>query len=113
VNGVLFSVWAPQASRVSVVGDFNQWDGRLHQMRKRVDSGLWELFAPGVCEGTNYKYEIVGPNGHLQPLKADPMGFCGEMRPSTASIVTRTDNFTWHDEAHMAARQGPAPGAGR
>ena len=57
------SVWAPQAQRVSVVGDFNQWDGRLHQMRKRVDSGLWELFAPGVGEGTNYKYEIIGPNG--------------------------------------------------
>jgi 1,4-alpha-glucan branching enzyme len=112
VDGVLFSVWAPQASRVSVVGDFNQWDGRLHQMRKRVDSGLWELFAPGVGEGTNYKYEIVGPNGHLQPLKADPMGFGGEMRPSTASVVTRTDNFTWHDEAHMAARQGAGARSG-
>ena len=112
VNGVLFSVWAPQASRVSVVGDFNQWDGRLHQMRKRVDSGLWELFAPGVGEGTNYKYEIVGPNGQLQPLKADPMGFGGEMRPSTASVVTRTDNFTWHDEAHMAARQGAGARSG-
>ena len=106
VAGTLFAVWAPQALRVSVVGDFNKWDGRLHQMRKRVDSGLWELFAPGVGEGTNYKYEIVGAGGILQPLKADPMGFGGEMRPSTASVVTRTDRFEWHDEAHMAARQG-------
>ena len=106
VDGVLFAVWAPQAQRVSVVGDFNRWDGRLHQMRKRVDSGLWEIFAPGVGEGTNYKYEIVGANGKLQPLKADPMGFGGEMRPSTASVVTNTDSFDWHDEAHMGARLG-------
>ena len=81
-------------------------------MGKRVDSGLWELFAPGAGEGTNYKYEIIGPNGDIQPLKADPMGFCGEMRPSTASVVTRTDNFTWHDEAHMAARQGAGARSG-
>lgn len=106
MEGVLFAVWAPNALRVSVVGDFNRWDGRLHQMRKRIDSGLWEIFAPGVSEGTNYKYEIVGAGGHLQSLKADPMGFGSEMRPSTASVVTRTDNFAWHDEAHMAARQG-------
>ncbi len=113
VDGVLFAVWAPQAKRVSVVGDFNQWDGRRHTMRKRVDSGLWELFAPGVGEGTVYKYEIVGAGGGLLPLKADPFGFAGEMRPSTASIVSRTDNFTWGDDAHIAwrttaeARRGP------
>jgi 1,4-alpha-glucan branching enzyme len=104
VDGVLFAVWAPQAKRVSVVGDFNGWDGRRHTMRKRVDSGLWELFAPGVGEGTVYKYEIIGPSGNLAPLKADPFGFAGEMRPSTASIVSRTDNFVWSDEEHMSWR---------
>ncbi len=104
VDGILFAVWAPQARRVSVVGDFNQWDGRRHTMRKRVDSGLWELFAPGLGEGTVYKYEIVGVGGNLVPLKADPFGFGSELRPSTASIVARTDNFTWDDEAHMASR---------
>src|SRR5579862_3137470 len=96
-TGTHFAVWAPNAQRVSVVGDFNRWDGRCHQMRKRVDSGLWEIFAPGVGEGTVYKYEIVGSGGQLLPLKADPFGFGAEMRPSTASIVTRTDNFAWGD----------------
>ena len=106
-------MWAPQAQRVSIVGDFNQWDGRRHTMRKRVDSGLWELFAPGLGEGTVYKYEIVGAGGNLVPLKADPFGFGSEMRPSTASIVARTDSFTWGDDAHLAwrstadARRGP------
>jgi 1,4-alpha-glucan branching enzyme len=113
VDGVVFAVWAPQARRVSIVGDFNEWDGRRHTMRKRVDSGLWELFAPGLGEGTVYKYEIVGVGGNLVPLKADPFGFGSEMRPSTASIVARTDNFTWGDDAHLAwrstadARRGP------
>ena len=74
-DGVLFAVWAPHAQRVSVVGDFNQWDGRRHTMRKRIDSGIWEIFAPGLGEGTVYKYEIVGPGGNLVPLKADPFGF--------------------------------------
>ena len=104
VDGILFAVWAPQAQRVSVVGDFNQWDGRRHTMRKRVDSGLWELFAPGLGEGTVYKYEIIGVGGNLVPLKADPFGFGSELRPSTASIVARTDNFTWGDEEYMAWR---------
>jgi len=78
-----------------------------------VDSGIWEIFAPGVGEGTNYKYEIVGLHGGLLPLKADPFGFGGELRPSTASVVARTDNFVWGDDAHMAwrasadARRGP------
>ena len=104
-EGVLFAVWAPHAQRASVVGDFNQWDGRRHTMRKRIDSGIWEIFAPGIGEGTVYKYEIVGPGGNLVPLKADPIGFGSEMRPSTASIVARTDNFTWGDETHLAWRQ--------
>jgi 1,4-alpha-glucan branching enzyme len=104
VEGVLFAVWAPQAQRVSIVGDFNHWDGRRHQMRKRIDSGLWEIFAPGIGEGAVYKYEIVGRDGTLLPLKADPFGTAGEMRPSTASIVTRTDQHVWNDATHMSVR---------
>ncbi|MCS0496367.1 1,4-alpha-glucan branching protein GlgB [Ancylobacter sp. MQZ15Z-1] len=109
VEGTRFAVWAPNAARVSVVGDFNRWDGRTHQMRKRVDSGLWEIFAPGVGEGTIYKYEIISGDGRLLPLKADPFGFKGELRPATGSVVARVDNFEWHDEAHITARaQGAA-----
>ncbi len=104
VAGTGFAVWAPNARRVSVVGDFNRWDGRLHPMRKRVDSGIWEIFAPGVGEGTVYKFEIVGAGGVLLPLKADPFGFAAEMRPSTASIVARTDQFAWTDADYLAAR---------
>jgi 1,4-alpha-glucan branching enzyme len=104
VDGVHFAVWAPDAQRVSVVGDFNEWDGRRHQMRKRVDSGLWEIFAPGLGEGVMYKYEIVAPDGVVLPLKADPFGFGSELRPSTASVVTRTDHFEWDDAAYIAER---------
>ena len=106
VKGVHFAVWAPNADRVSVVGDFNDWDGRRLQMRKRIESGIWEIFAPGVAPGTIYKYEILGRFGILQPLKADPVGFEGELRPSTASVVTRPDAYPWHDEAFLAERQG-------
>ncbi|VTZ48895.1 1,4-alpha-glucan branching enzyme [Methylocella tundrae] len=105
VDGVHFAVWAPHAARVSVVGDFNGWDGRLHQMRKRVDSGLWEIFAPDVIEGTAYKYEIISRDGRLLPLKADPVGFAGEFRPSTASLVARTDKFTWSDADYLDHRR--------
>lgn len=97
IDGVHFAVWAPRAQRVSVVGDFNAWDGRRHQMRKRIDSGLWEIFAPGVEEGFVYKYEIISNDGRLLPLKADPVGFSGELRPSTASIVAHTGSFVWTD----------------
>nr|WP_312861435.1 1,4-alpha-glucan branching protein GlgB [Segnochrobactrum spirostomi] len=107
--GVRFAVWAPNAQRVSVVGDFNDWDGRRHQMRKRVDSGLWEIFAPGVGEGAVYKYEIVGVHGALMPLKADPFGYASELRPSTASVVARTDRFAWQDDAYLAARAAGDP----
>jgi 1,4-alpha-glucan branching enzyme len=104
VDGVRFAVWAPQAKRVSVVGDFNAWDGRRHAMRKRVDSGLWEIFLPGVTEGARYKYEILGRDGVVGPLKADPVGFAAELRPASASIVTRTDRFAWSDAAWLAQR---------
>jgi 1,4-alpha-glucan branching enzyme len=105
VDGVLFALWAPNASRVSVVGDFNQWDGRRCQMRKRFDSGLWEFFAPGLGAGVVYKYEVVSADGVLQPLKADPFGFEAEQRPSTASVVATTDDFSWTDSAYMEKRQ--------
>ena len=104
IAGVHFAVWAPNAGRVSVFGDFNAWDGRRHPMRKRIDSGLWEIFAPEIGTGTVYKYEIVSGSGELQPLKADPFGFAAELRPSTASIVASTEAFPWRDGAWMAAR---------
>ncbi len=104
-QGVHFAVWAPNARRVSVVGDFNAWDGRRGQMRKRIDSGLWEIFMPGAGEGAAYKYEIISAKGELLPLKADPFGFGSEMRPSTASVVARVDRFEWHDEAYLQARR--------
>ena len=87
VAGVYFSVWAPCAMRVSVVGDFNLWDGRRHQMRRLGDSGIFELFIPGLASGLIYKYEIKNSHGDPQ-LKADPYGNFCELRPNTASAVT-------------------------
>lgn len=87
VAGVGFVVWAPNAQRVSVVGDFNFWDGRRHAMRVR-GNGYWEIFVPGARVDDKYKYEIVSRSGHLLPLKSDPVGFFNEMRPATASVVT-------------------------
>ena len=104
-----FAVWAPNARRVSVVGDFNGWDGRRHAMRKRVDTGVWEIFVPGLREGAIYKYEIIGAGGELLPLKADPVGFRAELRPSTASIVCGTTGFEWSDGEWMAARARREP----
>jgi 1,4-alpha-glucan branching enzyme len=104
VAGVHFAVWAPNAARVSVVGDFNVWDGRRHVMRKRVDTGVWEIFVPGVAEGALYKYEILGAAGDVLPLKADPVGFGSELRPSTASMVRDTSKFPWTDGAWGEAR---------
>jgi 1,4-alpha-glucan branching enzyme len=106
VDGVAFSVWAPNARRVSVVGDFNYWDGRRHAMRKRVEAGAWEIFVPGVPIGSLYKYEIVGAHGGLLPLKTDPVGFEQEPPPSTASRIVGPPRHEWGDSAWMAARQG-------
>jgi 1,4-alpha-glucan branching enzyme len=112
VQGVHFAVWAPRAARVSVVADFNGWDGRRAQMRKRVDSGIWEIFIPGAGEGNCYKYEIVGPDGRLQPLKADPFGFAAQLRPETASVVASIRGFAWSDGDWLARRaQTPAHSA--
>ena len=103
-EGVHFAVWAPNASRVSVVGDFNDWDGRRLAMRRRVESGLWEIFAPGVAPGTRYKYEVVSRDGAVLPLKADPVGFQGELRPSTASEVVDPVPHGWTDARFLAER---------
>ncbi len=105
VAGVHFAVWAPNAERVSVVGSWNDWDGRRHQMRKRIESGIWEIFAPGIEPGVIYKFEIVGPGGALLPLKADPVGFESELRPSTASVVTKPESFSWTDDPYLEARR--------
>jgi 1,4-alpha-glucan branching enzyme len=102
-EGVGFAVWAPNAQRVALVGDFNGWDGRRHPMRRRIDSGVWEIFMPGLGPNEAYKYEITGADGALQPLKADPFGAAAELRPATASIVWSGTDYVWHDEAHKQA----------
>ena len=86
-DGTAFAVWAPNASRCGVVGEFNGWDGRRHPMRLRRECGVWELFVPGVAAGARYKYELRDAQGALLPLKADPYGRAAELRPSTASVV--------------------------
>ena len=103
VDGVNFAVWAPNAWRVSVVGDFNGWDARLHPMQPRENSGIHELFLPGLGAGTPYKYDVVG-HGNYNALKADPYGFRSELRPKTASIVADLGGYHWGDEAWMQSR---------
>jgi 1,4-alpha-glucan branching enzyme len=104
VTGVRFAVWAPNASRVAVVGDFNSWDRRRHPMRVRYGAGLWELFVPRVAPGSRYKYDILGPGGIHMPWKADPVARQTETPPSTASVVPQPDHHRWSDDAWMAAR---------
>ncbi|PZQ99535.1 MAG: 1,4-alpha-glucan branching enzyme [Cereibacter sphaeroides] len=104
VEGTHFAVWAPNAQRVSVVGDFNIWDGRRHPMRRRGQTGVWEIFVPGLGEGAAYKYEIRGPDGALMPLKADPVGFGSEHPPANASVVRRLGDAKWQDKAWMKSR---------
>src|SRR4029077_7555424 len=101
VRGVHFAVWAPSARRVSVVGDFNGWDGRVHPMRARGSSGIWELFVPELGEGTFSKFEMVGPQDNILPLKADPYAFAAELRPNTGSVVARLDKHHWNDNEWM------------
>ncbi|HSM39585.1 MAG TPA: 1,4-alpha-glucan branching protein GlgB [Afifellaceae bacterium] len=106
VAGTHFAVWAPSAKRVSVVGDFNHWDGRRHMMRHRGSTGIWEIFLPGVAAGAAYKYEIVAQSGDLMPLKADPIGFAAEQPPRTASVVVDPGQPEWQDGDWMAERTG-------
>ena len=103
VKGVYFAVWAPCAMRVSVVGDFNMWDGRRHQMRRLGDHGVFELFIPGLDAGCVYKYEVKAKNGDAM-LKADPYGSYGELRPNNASIVWDIDRYQWTDDVWMKER---------
>nr|WP_272210464.1 1,4-alpha-glucan branching protein GlgB [Marinicella sp. W31]MDC2876346.1 1,4-alpha-glucan branching protein GlgB [Marinicella sp. W31] len=100
VEGFHFAVWAPNARRVSVVGAFNGWDGRRHMMRFRRDSGVWEIFAPDVKPGQPYKFELIGADGNLLPLKADPFARRSELRPQTASVTTGDLVQKWDDDAH-------------
>lgn len=104
VPGVRFAVWAPNARRVSVVGNFNVWDGRRHPMRLRRECGVWELFVPRLPIGEAYKYEIIGVNGELLPDKADPVARQYELAPATASIVADPKPFEWHDATFMRNR---------
>ncbi|WP_421996845.1 1,4-alpha-glucan branching protein GlgB [Reyranella sp.] len=104
VTGVRFAVWAPNAERVAVVGDFNSWDARRNPMRLRYPSGIWELFVPRIGAGVRYKFDIMGPGGVRQTEKADPVAQQAEMAPGTASVVASPRGFQWTDEAWMAGR---------
>ncbi|PEQ12609.1 1,4-alpha-glucan branching enzyme [Novosphingobium sp. PC22D] len=99
-SGVHFAVWAPNARLVSLVGDFNDWDARRHPMRNRRDIGVWEIFIPDIGEYRTYKFRIVGPDGMVQPLKADPFAFAAEVRPHTASVTMRPGKQDWGDTGH-------------
>lgn len=103
VKGVNFAVWAPNAMRVSVVGDFNDWDGRCHQMKRLKDSGIFEIFIPGIEEGAIYKYELKLKGG-MVILKADPYGFYAETRPDTASKVFDINKYSWNDSDFTQSR---------
>ncbi len=105
IDGVLFSTWAPNAERVSVIGNFNAWDGRCHPMRSRGASGVWELFIPGLTAKTLYKFEIRNRNTGEILSKADPYGQLSELRPCTASVVCSDSTFQWHDHNWITKRK--------
>lgn len=104
VSGTRFVVSAPGAKRVSVVGAFNDWDGRRHPMRKYHEQGVWEIFIPGIQDGDVYKYEIAVHDQNVPLLKSDPYAFFSELRPRTASVVKNIDRYEWRDEAYMETR---------
>jgi 1,4-alpha-glucan branching enzyme len=109
VVGTSFAVWAPNASRVSVVGDFNFWDGSRHPMRLRRECGIWEIFLPGVGGGARYKFELADREGNVLPLKADPYGLRAELRPATASVVASMPPLLPSNDARRAANTLDAP----
>ena len=104
VEGMRFVVWAPSARNVSVIGDFNDWDGRRHPMRTHSDVGVWEIFIPGVAVGARYKFQIKGPNGETVPEKADPVAFQAEHPPLTASVAHGLPRYDWQDLDWMTKR---------
>ena len=104
VEGVRFAVWAPNAERVSIVGNFNRWDGRVHPMRVRGGSGVWELFIPGLCPGDFYKYEIRNRHSGEIRVKTDPFGQAFELRPGTAAAVPTATGYDWQDGGWMQTR---------
>ncbi len=103
IKGTTFALWAPNAQRISVVGDFNRWDGRCHPMRKRIEAGMWELFIPEVTIGDHYKFEVLGQNGRLV-LKTDPFAFSTQWGQKTAAMVHSLDQYAWNDEDWMSSR---------
>lgn len=108
IEGVSFAVWAPNAQRVSVVGDFNRWDGRYHVLRPLGSSGIWEIFIPGLESGELYKYEIWDANGHVV-LKSDPYANAYESPPNNASRIVDLEGYEWHDSAWLARRAQTKP----
>ena len=113
VRGYTFVVWAPNAHLVSVVGNFNGWNGAAHPMRSLGQSGLWETFQPGLGEGEPYKFEIL-PNGWPEPVqKLDPFGLCCEVPPKTASITSAIGRYHWRDDAWMTRRREAGTALGR
>ncbi|MFA6221840.1 MAG: 1,4-alpha-glucan branching protein GlgB [Desulfomonilaceae bacterium] len=104
VSGVSFAVWAPNAKRVSVVGDFNNWDGRIFPMRSMGTSGIWELFIPGLEQGVLYKYEILSNSNEIR-IKTDPFAFGMELRPGSASRIWDVDIYNWDDSQWMEDRK--------
>src|SRR5262249_22940168 len=111
VSGVRFAVWAPNADRVAVIGDFKTWDPRRNPMRRRFPSGVWELFIPRLAAGARYKYDIIGAGGVRLAAKADPLARQTEQPPATASVVASPQPYRWTDAAWMARRaerQSPA-----
>ncbi len=108
IDGTIFRVWAPGARRVSVIGNFNSWDGRVHQMRSLENSGIWEIFIPGIAENELYKFEIRTQYRDLL-TKSDPFQFYGELRPKTASTVRSLDNYSWNDRDWLEKRGSTKP----
>ncbi len=105
ISGVYFAVWAPNAQRISVIGEFNRWDGRCHPMRCLGSSGIWELFIPGLTEGCLYKFEILNRHSGELLVKTDPYGQQFEFRPQTAAVVTNSHRYQWSDQAWLEARK--------
>jgi 1,4-alpha-glucan branching enzyme len=108
ISGVIFRVWAPNAQAVSVIGNFNSWDGRVHQMRSLGGSGIWELFIPHLQEGETYKFSIKTQDGHILE-KCDPFQFYGELRPLTGSVAKSINNFEWSDHSWQETKRESEP----